>query len=111
MRFTTATAFLTIISGIVLATPVPVHGTGTAPRSLGATGHYTVSGLGNRKKQLTACGANVLDLAIAMLEYVIRKPDHIQTHISISSRTERMSTDYTYGDGKSGDSANFVSFF
>ncbi|KAF8152577.1 hypothetical protein B0H34DRAFT_664070, partial [Crassisporium funariophilum] len=55
-------------------------------------GSYTVPGLGARKQQLLNCGATVLDLAIAMLE------------------TDRMSTDYTYGDGKTYDSANFGVF-
>ncbi|KAI5780991.1 hypothetical protein EDC01DRAFT_620105 [Geopyxis carbonaria] len=56
------------------------------------TGSYTVSGLGARKSALTAAGGNTLDMAIAMLE------------------TETMTTDYTYGDGKSGDAANFGLF-
>jgi hypothetical protein len=55
-----------------------------------ATGSYTVSGLGNRKKAITAAGGTDLDLAIAMME------------------TENMQATYTYGDGKSGDSFNAV---
>jgi hypothetical protein len=55
-------------------------------------GSYTVSGLGSRKQAVLNNGATVLDLAIAMLE------------------TERMTTNYTYGDGKSGDAANFGIF-
>ncbi|KAF8996663.1 hypothetical protein BDQ17DRAFT_1392014 [Cyathus striatus] len=62
------------------------------PRSLGRTGSYTIPSLGKRKKQLLSCGANSLDLAIAMLE------------------TDRMSTDYVYGDAKSRDAANFGVF-
>lgn len=46
------------------------------------SGSYTVSGLGARKKAVIAAGGNVFDIAIAMLE------------------TETMTTDYTYGDGK-----------
>ncbi|KAF8157173.1 hypothetical protein B0H34DRAFT_490072 [Crassisporium funariophilum] len=72
---------------LVFASPVNI-----AERTLGQTGSYTVSGLGARKQQLLNCGATTLDLAIAMLE------------------TDRMSTDYTYGDGKSSDSANFGVF-
>ncbi|KAE9378509.1 hypothetical protein N431DRAFT_462018 [Stipitochalara longipes BDJ] len=53
------------------------------------SGSYTVSGLGTRKKAVTAAGGTTLDMAIAMLE------------------TSTMTTDYTYGDGKSGDAANF----
>ncbi|KAL2138833.1 hypothetical protein VTI28DRAFT_6175 [Corynascus sepedonium] len=55
-------------------------------------GSYTVSGLGQRKQAILGAGGSSLDLAIAMLE------------------TERMSTDYTYGDGKTGDAANFGLF-
>ena len=55
-------------------------------------GSYTVSGLGARKRQVTAAGANVLDLATAMLE------------------TDNMQTNYPYGDNKTGLSANFGIF-
>ncbi|KAK6523476.1 hypothetical protein TWF281_001458 [Arthrobotrys megalospora] len=55
-------------------------------------GSYTVSGLGSRKQAILGAGGNTLDLAIAMLE------------------TERMQTDYAYGDNKSGDAANFGLF-
>ncbi|KAG8746749.1 hypothetical protein FRC10_003732 [Ceratobasidium sp. 414] len=55
------------------------------------TGSYTVSGLGNRKKAVTAAGGTDLDLAIAMME------------------TENMQATYTYGDGKTGDSFNAAS--
>ncbi len=54
-----------------------------------SSGSYTVPGLGTRKKAVTAAGGDTLDMAIAMLE------------------TSTMTADYTYGDGKSGDSANF----
>ncbi|KAL3467186.1 hypothetical protein BJX64DRAFT_283911 [Aspergillus heterothallicus] len=55
-------------------------------------GSYTVSGLGQRKQAILNAGGNTLDLAIAMLE------------------TEGMKTDYTYGDGKTYDAANFGLF-
>jgi hypothetical protein len=55
-------------------------------------GSYNVPGLGARKQQILNTGGNSLDLAIAMME------------------TETMQTNYTYGDGKSGDSANFGIF-
>src|SRR5579859_435009 len=56
-------------------------------------GHYTVLGLGARKQAILSNGGNVLDLAVAMLE------------------TDTMQTDYyTYGDGKTGDAANFGIF-
>lgn len=59
----------------------------------GATcGYYTVSGLGWNKQALTSAGGNVLDMATAMLE------------------TEKMDTNYTYGDGKTGDATNFGIF-
>ncbi|KAL2814005.1 hypothetical protein BJX63DRAFT_393294 [Aspergillus granulosus] len=55
-------------------------------------GSYTVPGLGQRKQDILNAGGNTLDLAIAMLE------------------TERMTTDYIYGDGKTYDAANFGLF-
>ncbi|KAK4035089.1 hypothetical protein C8A01DRAFT_38423 [Parachaetomium inaequale] len=55
-------------------------------------GSYTVSGLGQRKQAILNAGGNTLDIAIAMLE------------------TERMSTDYVYGDAKTADAANFGLF-
>ncbi|KAH7241212.1 hypothetical protein BKA59DRAFT_528808 [Fusarium tricinctum] len=58
----------------------------------GDRGHYTVSGLGTRKQAILNAGGNTLDLAIAMLE------------------DEHMQTDYTYGDAKTGDAANFGVF-
>ncbi|TFK40218.1 hypothetical protein BDQ12DRAFT_721680 [Crucibulum laeve] len=79
---------LAIAPVLVLATPIAPSNVTVKGRSIGNTGSYTVSGLGARKKQLIACGANELDLAIAMME------------------TERMTTDYTYGDGKTSDSFN-----
>ncbi|KFY94407.1 hypothetical protein V498_03884 [Pseudogymnoascus sp. VKM F-4517 (FW-2822)] len=56
------------------------------------SGSYTVSGLGARKQAIIGAGGNVFDIAIAMLE------------------TETLKTDYTYGDGKTYDSANFGLF-
>ncbi|KAH6649058.1 hypothetical protein BKA67DRAFT_523023 [Truncatella angustata] len=53
------------------------------------SGSYTVSGLGSRKQAITAAGGTTLDIAIAMLE------------------TDTMTANYTYGDGKTYDSANF----
>jgi hypothetical protein len=67
----------------------------TCPTVNGTTlscGSYTISGLGSRKQQVRNAGASVLDLAVAMLE------------------TDTMQANYTYGDGKSGDSANFGIF-
>ncbi|KAJ5490143.1 hypothetical protein LT330_003465 [Penicillium expansum] len=55
-------------------------------------GSYTVAGLGARKKEVLNAGGNTRDMAIAMLE------------------TDTMTTDYTYGDGKSGDGTNFGVF-
>ncbi|KAL3471181.1 hypothetical protein BJX99DRAFT_238056 [Aspergillus californicus] len=55
-------------------------------------GTQTVAGLGTRKQELIDAGGNTRDLAIAMLE------------------TDTMTTDYTYGDGKTGDATNFGVF-
>lgn len=70
MRFTSITTLLAILPAISLAIPAPEAQPKIESRSLGQTGSYVVSGLGARKKQLIACGANELDLAIAMLECV-----------------------------------------
>jgi hypothetical protein len=68
-------------------------GGGTAACPSGTScGSYAVSGLGSRKQQVRNAGANSLDLAVAMLE------------------TENMQANYTYGDGKSSDAANFGIF-
>lgn len=115
MHFATLTALLALLPVMALSTPVPepVQNSSVAERALGQTGSYTVSGLGARKQQLLNCGATVLDLAIAMLEFVnfLWTVFLVQILIQVAyfPRTERMSTDYTYGDGKSSDSANFVS--
>ncbi|KAG2198864.1 hypothetical protein INT46_008421 [Mucor plumbeus] len=55
-------------------------------------GNYTVNGLGQRKQEILNSGGAVFDLAIAMLE------------------TDDLSTDYPYGDNKSGESTNFGIF-
>jgi hypothetical protein len=77
---------------VVKAPSATVDDTPTAAYAVekrATSGSYTVSGLGARKKAITAAGGTTLDMAIAMLE------------------TSTMTTDYTYGDGKSGDAANF----
>ncbi|KAG5651995.1 hypothetical protein H0H81_006647 [Sphagnurus paluster] len=112
MRFTSIAAILAIVPALVMSSPIPEPE--VAERALGQTGSYTISGLGARKKQLSACGANDLDLAIAMLEYVAlsQQPDLLAAVILnfLSPRTDKMSTDYKYGDGKTYDSANFGVF-
>ncbi|CAG8887259.1 unnamed protein product [Penicillium egyptiacum] len=55
-------------------------------------GSYTVPGLGVRKQEILKAGGNTRDMAIAMLE------------------TDTMTTDYKYGDGKTGDGTNFGVF-
>ncbi|KAL8920777.1 MAG: hypothetical protein Q9172_004348, partial [Xanthocarpia lactea] len=73
-----------------------VYDAATTNVTLGARqnsrGSYTVPGLGTRKQAILGAGGNTLDIAIAMLE------------------SERISTDYAYGDNKSGDAANFGVF-
>ncbi|KXG51204.1 uncharacterized protein PGRI_067760 [Penicillium griseofulvum] len=55
-------------------------------------GTEIIAGLGSRKQEVVSAGGNTRDLAIAMLE------------------TKTMQTDYTYGDGKTGDATNFGIF-
>ncbi|KAL2842388.1 hypothetical protein BJY01DRAFT_249071 [Aspergillus pseudoustus] len=80
--------FLFAIIPLVLAAP---HESSKQRRD-DDRGSYTVDGLGSRKQEVTAAGGTSQDLAIAMLE------------------TETMTTDYTYGDGKTGDATNFGIF-
>lgn len=59
----------------------------------GESGRQTVTGLGDRKQEILKRGGTVLDMAVAMLE------------------TDTMRADfYPYGDGKTGDAANFGIF-
>lgn len=72
---------------------VPAAAPGAAPAAApAARGSYTVPGLGARKQAVLAVGGTTLDLAVAMLE------------------TDGMTADYPYGDGKTGDAANFGIF-
>ncbi|RII07894.1 hypothetical protein CUC08_Gglean008872 [Alternaria sp. MG1] len=74
------------------ATTIPQAASSKDLEARQQTGSYTISGLGSRKRQVTAAGASSLNLAIAMLE------------------TERMDTNYAYGDNKQNDAANFGIF-
>jgi hypothetical protein len=56
-------------------------------------GSYTVPGLGARKQVVFSSGANLLDLAVAMLE-----------------SDNMLVSDYPLGDNKTGDGANFGIF-
>ncbi|KAG2199503.1 hypothetical protein INT47_009957 [Mucor saturninus] len=56
------------------------------------TGTEIIPGLGKRKQEILNNGGGVYDIAIAMLE------------------TTNLGTDYVYGDGKTGDSANYGIF-
>jgi hypothetical protein len=94
-------AAVTVLSGLVAATGALVLSDAgpaaalTCPTVNGTTmscGSYTISGLGSRKQQVLDAGASVLDLAVAMLE------------------TDTMQANYAYGDGKTGDAANFGIF-
>jgi hypothetical protein len=84
--------YRTILRMIVLlaVTVLPAH-PAPAP-AVGDHGSYPVPGLGARKQAVIAAGGNSLDLAVAMLE------------------TEHMQADYSYGDGKTGNAANFGIF-
>jgi len=77
---------LTFISATV-AIPTPAEGQYATPvlevEKRASSGSYSVSGLGTRKKAITAAGGDTLDMATAMLE------------------TENMKSDYAYGDNKS----------
>jgi hypothetical protein len=86
-----------LVSGaLALAGTSPASALTCPTASNGSTmscGSYTISGLGARKQQVLGAGASVLDLSVAMLE----------------TNTMQASS-YPYGDGKTGDAANFGIF-
>ncbi|KAJ5116931.1 hypothetical protein N7456_001279 [Penicillium angulare] len=84
-------SFLSALALIPAVISSPVAGVNLVARD-DDRGEETISGLGARKQAVTGAGGNTRDLAIAMLE------------------TKTMTADYTYGDGKSGDSTNFGIF-
>ncbi|KAK6512652.1 hypothetical protein TWF481_001533 [Arthrobotrys musiformis] len=84
--------FLLMTSTVSMAAPVGDIEDGSKLEIRADRGSYTVSGLGSRKQAILGAGGNTLDIAIAMLE------------------TERMETNYAYGDNKSYDAANFGLF-
>ncbi|PSN62251.1 hypothetical protein BS50DRAFT_502972 [Corynespora cassiicola Philippines] len=90
MKLSSIVAAILATGASAAAIPEPATSTGLQARQ--DTGSYTISGLGARKRQVTAAGANSFNLAIAMLE------------------TERMDTNYAYGDNKQNDAANFGIF-
>jgi hypothetical protein len=77
--------------GVVAFTGTPASAISACPSGM-SCGYYTVGGLGASKSAVRNAGGTSLDLAIAMLE------------------TDTMTTNYTYGDGKTGDAANFGIF-
>ncbi|KAJ5965387.1 hypothetical protein N7481_012101 [Penicillium waksmanii] len=84
-------SFFGVLALIPTVISSPVAGFKLATRG-DDRGNETVSGLGVRKQEVTGAGGNTRDLAIAMLE------------------TKAMTSDYIYGDGKSGDATNFGIF-
>ncbi|KAH6618996.1 hypothetical protein C7974DRAFT_318092 [Boeremia exigua] len=90
MKISAIASALSIASASAAAVPETASPKGLETRQ--ETGSYTISGLGARKTQVTAAGANSFNMAIAMLE------------------TERMDTNYAYGDNKQNDAANFGIF-
>lgn len=88
----TLVTFVATMAAGVLTLSAPAASALTCPSGM-SCGSYTVSGLGARKQQVLGAGASVLDLAVAMLE-----TDTMQA------------SSYPYGDGKTGDAANFGIF-
>ncbi|KAL6230946.1 hypothetical protein BDW75DRAFT_244356 [Aspergillus navahoensis] len=75
----------------VYSSPAMEHN-GILARADGDRGNETVADLGLRKQEVIKAGGNTRDLAVAMLE------------------TTSMTTEYLYGDGKTGDGTNFGIF-
>lgn len=92
MRKPIAITFVAAITASLTILSVPAASAQSCPSGM-TCGSYTISGLGARKQQVLGAGASVLDLAVAMLE-----TDTMQA------------SSYPYGDGKTGDSANFGIF-
>ncbi|KAJ5782118.1 hypothetical protein N7457_003892 [Penicillium paradoxum] len=86
---------LSVFSSLALVSAVlssPVAGSKVLAARADDRGTEIIAGLGARKQEVVNAGGNTRDLAIAMLE------------------TTTMTTDYTYGDGKTGDATNFGIF-
>lgn len=66
MKLSSIVAAILATGASAAAIPEPATSTGLETRQ--DTGSYTISGLGARKRQVTAAGANSFNLAIAMLE-------------------------------------------
>ncbi|MFL6126256.1 hypothetical protein [Actinophytocola sp.] len=86
-----ATLAVSTVVGLLTLNAAPASAISACPSGM-SCGYYTVSGLGSRKTAVRNAGGNSLDLAVAMLE------------------TDTMTANYTYGDGKTSDSANFGIF-
>ncbi|KAJ6143111.1 hypothetical protein N7471_002564 [Penicillium samsonianum] len=89
MQLLSLFASLALVSAVVSS---PAAGLNSNVARADDRGSYIVPGLGDRKKDILNAGGNTRDMAIAMLE------------------TNKMATDYTYGDGKTGDGTNFGVF-
>ncbi|KAJ9486230.1 hypothetical protein VN97_g7116 [Penicillium thymicola] len=89
MQFRSLFASLALLSAVV-ASPVADLNVNVARGD--KQGSYIVHGLGDRKQEILKAGGNTRDIAIAMLE------------------TNNMTTDYKFGDGKSGDGTNYGVF-
>jgi hypothetical protein len=91
-RIIVLATFVATVAAGAISLAAPAASAQACPSGM-TCGSYTISGLGARKQQVLGAGASVLDLAVAMLE------------------TDTMeASSYPYGDGKTGDSANFGIF-
>ncbi|KAJ5121119.1 uncharacterized protein N7515_009080 [Penicillium bovifimosum] len=89
MKFLSLASSFALVSALLSS---PVAGSNAVVARADDRGTEIISGLGARKQAVLDAGGNTRDLAIAMLE------------------TTTMTTDYTYGDGKTGDATNFGIF-
>ncbi|KAG6853495.1 hypothetical protein C0991_003769 [Blastosporella zonata] len=98
MHFPTVALALAFTLILTVVESTPVDSRVLSSRTLGSTGSYTVSGLGARKQQLINCGANYLDMAIAMLDNDWNTGAELNSNLclDISLRHESMNH---YGEG------------
>jgi hypothetical protein len=71
---------LTLLATAASAATIPQATSSKDLEARQQTGSYTISGLGSRKRQVTAAGASSLNLAIAMLE-TERMDTTVRTHL------------------------------
>jgi hypothetical protein len=88
MKFSAITSALLVAGASAAAVPAKLQ-------ARQDSGSYNIPGLGARKQQVTAAGANSFDLAIAMLE-TDNMDTNVSTHPSSTGLVCEISTNVTF---------------